>query len=811
MLRKKSPRGVLAGMQFAVWALFAGLAAVPTPLRLTAEAEDAYALRVNPAGLAFVSGSELRALYTRCESCDLHGLALYGALALGEGFTLGASYGGDFGKGGGTRTEGSFGLGFGSKNLALGLAYEYVGQFEGDGKGLISAGLSARGRYLAFGLGIRDLTQHVERRRWDIGLALRPIDRFLVSARWRLIQSQPLNSDTLDLTFFGGIEPIDGLHLSGGADLDGNLYAQLEVATDNLAFGAAGQVPKDQDPNFITEMVFRGTPRPGFLSMQRGIAILDLSGGLVADPRFDLFGGRFTRQPYGPILFLLQGLTRSERVDGLYLRIGRLELGWGRLSELRRSLAAFIATGRRIDCQLGVADVKTYWLASVCTSVILPPPGSIEARGVGTTSLYLGEALSQLGVEVEVARRGAYKNAPDAFTRAGMSPEEQEAMLAYEDAIYTQLIDGVASGRKLERAEVERLYTQGTMTASVALGQKLVDAVLYPDQIEDYLRRELGPQLRFVDPKSALMPRRPTWRSLKRVAIIHVDSAISGGDSQDLPFGLGTTSGAGTLIGALDAARQDPSVAAVILRVDSPGGDAYASDLVARAVELTNAEKPVIASFGDVAASGGYYVAAPARWILAEPTTLTGSIGVFSLKLTVEQLLSKLGIGVGATERGEKANLDSPLRKDPATQPALEAQVESVYRDFLRVVAKGRKMSEADVQKLAEGRIWSGADAQKNGLVDELGGLIQALAKAKAEAGLDPQEEVELVHLPERGVGVPELLRNATEVLVEPAAPPASSLPPAWRRLAATLVTIAQLSGPGQVLALSPVLLDLGP
>lgn len=794
-------------MSAVAWALLLGISGVPTPLRLTAEAEDAYALKVNPAGLAFIEGGELRALYGRCEACNLHGLAVYGAFALGDGFTVGASYGGDFAGAGPTRSEGAIGLGFGGKNLALGLAYEHVGRFDGDGSGLFSLGLAARGRYLAFGLDVRDLTQHVDRRRWDLGLALRPFDRFLVSARWRLTQSRPLNGDTLDLTFFGSLEPLDGLTLSGGADLDGTIYGQLELNTESFAMGAAVAAPKELDPNFVTEAIFRSRPRPGLFSLRSGIVVLELAGGLVPEPRLQLLSARFERQPYGPILFLLQGLTRSERVEGLYLRIGRLELGWGRLAELRRGLLAFAATGRRIDCQLGVADVKAYYLASVCTAVILPPPGSIEARGIGATSLYLGEALSTLGIEVEVARRGAYKNAPDTFTRAGMSPEEREAMLGFEESVYDELIGAVADGRKLDRAEVERIYTRGTLTASAALSEKLVDAVLYPDQIEDHLRKELGPQLRFIDPKDALPPRRPSWRSPRRIAVVHVDSTISGGESQDLPFGLGDTSGAATLIGALDRARQDPSVVAVVLRVDSPGGDAYASDLVARAVAQTNAEKPVIASFGDVAASGGYYVAAPSRWIFAEPTSLTGSIGVFSMKVTIEQLLGRLGIGVGATERGAKANLESPLRKDPETQAALETQVEEVYRAFLKVVADGRKKSVEEVRAVAEGRIWSGADAKAKGLVDELGGLVEAVAKAKGEAGLEADEEVELVHLPDHGLEVPELLRSVSQVLGPEPATVAPLLPPRVRRILGTLWAVTLGPGAGGVLALSPVLL----
>ncbi|CAN0553306.1 unnamed protein product, partial [Laminaria digitata] len=325
------------------------------------------------------------------------------------------------------------------------------------------------------------------------------------------------------------------------------------------------------------------------------------------------------------------------------------------------------------------------------------------------------------------------------------SPAQREATSAYLDDVYATLIDGISEGRGLEPDTVKSLLDMGTHTASQALQRGLVDHLLYPDEVEVHLQKLYGRRLSFQPAADAVRPVRARWGPHPRVAVLYVDAAITGGDSEDLPFGLGQTVGARTLILALDALRTDPAVKAVVMRIDSPGGDSLASDLIARAVQRLAKVKPVIASLGDVAASGGYYVAAPARLIYAEPTTLTGSIGVFSMGVSAETLLDRLGVGVDKIKRGQMSGGGSTYTDwSQAERDRMEEIVEHYYQRFLQVVAEGRKMSTEQVHAVAQGRIWSGADAQERGLVDELGGLLPAIHRAKHEAGFEPDATVQL-------------------------------------------------------------------
>jgi len=279
--------------------------------------------------------------------------------------------------------------------------------------------------------------------------------------------------------------------------------------------------------------------------------------------------------------------------------------------------------------------------------------------------------------------------------------------------------------------------------------------------METWLREKYGTLVQFVDLDAAFRAKRERWTEPKIIAVVAIDSVITGGDSSDLPFGLGQRAGADTIVRAIEAARQDPRVAAIVLRVDSPGGDALASDLIARAVGRAAQAKPVIASFGDVAASGGYYVAAPASYIYAEPSTLTGSIGVFSLGISVEELLRSLGISVESIVRGLGANRGSVVvDQTPEERAMVEREIQAVYRQFLRVVAEGRNLDVEKVHEIAQGRIWTGVDAKGNGLVDEIGGFSDAVRRAKREAGLPDDAPTELVVLPWDRPGFTDTVRS---------------------------------------------------
>ncbi len=787
----------------ALTAVLAGLLSVPTPLRLTADVDDAYALGANPSALGFIDGFQLRLVYGRADA-DLYrpassgatnGFGIFGAVPLGKGFVLGGSVAADVDQGDRTAAHHALGLGWAGRGVALGLAYENLPRFEGDSRGMVDFGLSLRpSSFVAFGLTIHDLAQHAMRRQWDLGLAIRPHDRFRLSAQWRLTQDAPLNSDTLDLRFLASLEAFDGVHLGVGADDDLSLFFSLGLDFGGIAIGSAVNGVRGE-PAFVTELVYDASDGPALIEPS-AVAVVDLEGELAPDPEIELFGGAVFHA-YATAPLVLDQLARSDRVDGVFARIGSLDIGWAKAVEVRRSLQAIRKTGRRVDCQLlGRGDLAMF-LASACSSVIVTPPQTVEMNGLAADVLFFGQALDELGVQVDVFKHGAYKNSPDQFTRAGMSGPHREALGAYLDTVFDELVDGIASGRGIERDEVLRLIDRGTFTSSEAVDLKLVDHRLYPDEVEDKIREEYAGGARFM-PATALLERyRRRWRARDGVAIIHVDAAITGGSSRDLPFGFGRSVGARTLIRALDRCRTRSDIRAVVLRVDSPGGDAVASDLIARAVRRLAEAKPVIASFGDIAASGGYYVSADATTIYAEPTTLTGSIGVFSMTVAVEDMLAKLGIRSDVVERGANANANSSWTNPDADALAMMGHtVDDTYQQFLEVVARGRKMDVEEVRKVAEGRVWSGRDAKAKGLVDELGGLSDAVRAAKLAAGFDPDDVISIRTFPENRAPLPEPVRTLVSAFA-PEAPDLSEWVPAGVKawVAAWLAPFANAQG----------------
>jgi protease-4 len=478
---------------------------------------------------------------------------------------------------------------------------------------------------------------------------------------------------------------------------------------------------------------------------------------------------------------------------------------------MRQGIGIIKKAGRRVDCYLTGSNDVSYFVASACDTIAVAPPMNLSVNGVAAEVLFFADGLQELGVRVEVVKRESYKNAPDQFTRSGMSPEQRESLGEYLDAVYEALVSAIAEGRKLPREEVTALIDAGTVTATEAMAKKMVDTILYPDQLDDHLEKIYQGSISFVQGQDAYEPERAQWASSDKIAVVHIDATIAGGESTDLPFGLGTTVGARTIVQALEEIRGDDSIVAVVLRVDSPGGDSFASDLIARSVQRVQEKKPVVASFGDVAASGGYYVAANAGTIMAEPTTLTGSIGVFAMTVTAEELLSKLGIHASVIERGSLSNSGSFAHAlTPAERAALEKTVDDAYHQFLEVVARGRKMKPEDVRSVAQGRIWSGRDAKARGLVDELGGFVDAVRLAKRNAGLDEDEEVELVTYPGNRRPLPGLVSLITGALTpEPSSAGLEVIFPHGVRRAMARLAAQSVDPPRQPKALIPFALDV--
>jgi len=792
--------------------------ALPLPPRLTADVRDSLGLRTNPAGLGALQSSELRLLYGFQPGssepggdgvqADLHSGGLYGAAKIAGVLTLAGGY--DFSeRGEGASAErGLVGLGIDLGVATWGFAWELRDDFGRGEQGFVRLGMQSRfARWAALGLAVQDVAEAIGSRSWDIGLAIRPgLDWLTLSSQWRLTEEVELSEDTLDLRFLLGAEPVSGLILGVGADHDFDRL-DFQLAIDFGQAGTEGAVlVRDEEPLGSAQLVARAEPAPA-IGQRRRMIVVDLEGDLAPDPTINLLQQRFQIGAYGSMPLLLRLIARSDDASGAFLRIGSLDVGWGKVRELRAGIEAIRDRGKPVVCSVDLPSDREYYLASACQLVVGLPSSVLAVDGVSANLLFLGEGLSTLGIDVEAVKRSEYKTAPNVFTRSEPTPEQEEVAMSILDETYGTLVDGIARGREVDRSRVVRMVDRGTVTATEAVARGWLDATLYPDQVEDWIREQVGGVV-FGRAEDVVAPRRREWGTRPQIAVILIDSVITGGESRLVPFGLGATSGATTLVEALKTAREDDRIRAIVLRIDSPGGDAVASDLIARAIRKAAREKPVVASFGDVAASGGYYVAAPTQYIFAEPTTVTGSIGVFSLRASFSRLMSKLGISATEYERGRHANLRSPLQPlKEEDRKVVERQVEFFYDRFLRVVARGRDLPLDDVRSLAQGRVWTGAEAQRRGLVDELGGLSAAISHARDAAGLSPTSELDLVLLPDNRRAFPEYVRRWFEADGEPEASDdlAAIVPERLHPLASVLASLTR----GQVVALPTTWVEL--
>ena len=443
----------------------------------------------------------------------------------------------------------------------------------------------------------------------------------------------------------------------------------------------------------------------------------------------------------------LRGLAADASVVAVLLKIDEVPLGLGRIEELRDLVAALRARGKRVYAYGSFPTTRGYYLATACDGIVLHPAGSLSLTGFAQTVTFYKHAMDTLGVNVDLVRIGEFKGAMEPFIMNEQSAPVRANKNDLLDDVFKRLVTAVArartgGGRVLDEARVRVLVDRGLYSPYEAQLVGLIDAVKDDDELEGWLRVTLGrPRVEIRDPDTS--PRQAPWPS-RHVAVVLVDGTIVDGKSQRLPFDLGAFTGSDTLVAALEQCRRDSAVGAVVLRVNSPGGSAFASDLVARAIaKLRREGKPVVVSMGDVAASGGYYISAPADAIFAEPSTLSGSIGIFGYKVDVRKLKGTLGLGVETNRRGQHADYLSPYRPwtDVEIKMAAE-QIRHFYDLFLGTVADGRRargLTRARVDEIGRGHVWTGAEAQGLGLVDQMGGVSAAIDLA-ARLGHVPLE-----------------------------------------------------------------------
>ena len=453
---------------------------------------------------------------------------------------------------------------------------------------------------------------------------------------------------------------------------------------------------------------------------------------------------------------LVDAMAKDKRVRGLVVTIKSLGAGMATATSLRALLMRVRASNKELVVHLPLGgDTKELYVASAATKIFVGPQATLAPLGFATSVRYVKSALAKAGLVPQIVARGEYKSAGEQLVRESMSDAQREQLEAIHEVFYAHLLLAIGEGRNLDRERARAIVDGAPYRAERAIEVGLVDDVAYEDELpakigQDGKARKLVPAMRYLrlERRVKLPPilRRPV------VGVIAVHGAIS--TQGPMPM-TGTTDE--KLIVQIRAARASRRVRSVVLHVDSPGGSALASDRIHHELEQLAKEKPVVACFANVAASGGYYVAAPAHEIVAQPTTITGSIGVVAARIVLEPLMSRLGVVTETVKRGARADmLDVTRAMTDDEKGAVEREIEGMYRAFVEIVARGREQPVEAIEKVAEGRVWAGAAASSKKLVDTLGGFEEALASARRRAG-DTLGELEPIVIRAPRSGMPPL------------------------------------------------------
>lgn len=489
------------------------------------------------------------------------------------------------------------------------------------------------------------------------------------------------------------------------------------------------------------------------------VLVLNVEGSLPDYVVEDPFASRFFDAPSQSLTSLLAQLRKAKsdkRITAVLLDVGFIGGGWGKADEIREAIADFRESGKPVYAYMEYGTNKEYYVATAADKIFVSPAGDLFINGFAAEVMFFRGSLDKLGVFPDFYQIGKYKNAPDSFTRKEMSEAHKEVMNALLDDLYGRYVEAIAKTRRKSADDVRALIDNAPISAPDAQGAGLIDGAKYREEVEKELKARLGyKETEKLRVARASEYRRVTFESLgvdqsERVAVVYASGAIGSGKSGDGSFGGEQSVGSDTVVKALNDARDDKSIKAIVLRVDSPGGSIYPSDLIWNAVESAKAKKPVVVSMSDMAASGGYYISMSASRIVAEPSTFTGSIGVFAGKPVLKGFYDWIGVSNQYVLRGKNAGM---FRESEPFTPEERAKFESTiksfyYDDFIPKVARGRNRDAEYIDSIAQGRVWTGAQAKERGLVDEFGGLDRAVEVAKDLAKIPDGKGVRRVIFP---------------------------------------------------------------
>jgi protease IV len=499
--------------------------------------------------------------------------------------------------------------------------------------------------------------------------------------------------------------------------------------------------------------------------MANSVLVVDASG-VIEEQRPPDFASAFTNEKIPVLHDYLDGLDTARndpKIIGLVVRIGPLETGWAKLEEIRNHLLAFRKSGKPNICYLGYDGIGNpeYYLASACSQVWLLPTAPVSIHGMMAQAVFVRGTLDKLKIVPEFYHIAEFKTATNMFTEKKFTPAHKEEVETLMRSIYSQYISDASQSRNIPRAKFEELVNQAPLSSSEALAGKLVDRLAYWDQVQDSFKSHKDGW----NPVSLRRYRANASEGFggERIALITATGLIVSGASQETPTG-GSIMGGDSVAAELRRARTDSSIKAIVLRIDSGGGSAVASEVIRREVQLAKGIKPVVVSMSDVAASGGYWIAMDANKIVADPNTITASIGVLTGKFNISGLFGMLGISTDSVATSDNASMFSSQQNfTPTQRDNIQKSLNETYANFTKGVAAGRHMQVEAVDKIGKGRVWSGAQAKDLGLVDELGGLDRSLEIAKQLAHIPASSSIHIVRLPEEKNFFQTLLERQTE------------------------------------------------
>jgi protease-4 len=437
----------------------------------------------------------------------------------------------------------------------------------------------------------------------------------------------------------------------------------------------------------------------------------------------------------------------DRRIRGLALKITPLDTGAGKIQELREAITEFRRSGKPTLCYMQADEITNnqLWLASACEHVWSVPTAPLGLTGMMTSTTFLRGTLDKLGIYPDLYSIAEFKNARDRVTDKSYTPAHRQNLEGILRSRYEQFLNQVSASRNMDRDAFQQLVERGPYLTSEALEHKLVDRAAYWDEMQDFFKQHAGD---WKPVRLARYSREVRSEGRQKVAIVHATGNIVVGQSDYSPV-LGFMMGSDSVAADLRRAREDDSIKAVVLRVDSGGGSAVASEIIRREVELIRRKKPVVASMSDVAASGGYWISMSSSRILADPGTITGSIGVVYGKANVRGLYSMLGLSVDHIALSDNATIGwSQQNYTPRQRETILRMMQQIYDDFIAGVAAGRNLAPERVNEIGRGRVWTGQQALDLGLIDEVGGMERAVAVAKELAGIAPDVAVERVRFP---------------------------------------------------------------